>query len=225
MARLSLPLTLLPFFLAFAQPQARAQASSSAVPACPAGNLLAGKLPVAWQEIARDRALLTDETVANEGAAWDASLAALFETGASTLIALGYHDVKTRQWERRLLRLTMGAAGAVAVLVPVSFVTSGGLSICPQFLRNTAKHSETPLTNLIGLRTVLDFRPAETAGRMNTPSMVDQWSRWKQLAAELAAKFSATKLFHYQFQHAQRDGRAAHLDVACHLGCLRADCA
>jgi hypothetical protein len=141
------------------------------------------------------------------------------------LIALGYHYVKTRQLERRFVRLIMGAAVAVAVLVPVSFATSGGPSVYPEFLRNIAKHSETPLTNLIGLRTVVAFRPSETAGRLNTPSMVDQWSRWKQLAAEPAAKFSATKLFHYQFQHAQRDGRAAHLDVACHPGCFRADCA
>ena len=85
MSRLTLFLTLILVFLAFAQPKAHAGEDSSVVPACPAGNLLAGKLPVAWQEVARDRALLTDETVANEGAVWDAPLAALFETGASTV--------------------------------------------------------------------------------------------------------------------------------------------
>jgi hypothetical protein len=109
------------------------------------------------------------------------------------LIALGYHYVKTRQWDRRFLRLIMGAAVAVAVLVPVSFVTSGGPAIYPEFLRNTAKHSETPLTNLMGLRTVVNFRPAETAGRMNTPAMVDQWSRWKQ--ARLKAFHEALPLY------------------------------
>jgi hypothetical protein len=109
------------------------------------------------------------------------------------LIALGYHYVKARQWDRRLLRLIMGAAVAVAVLVPVSFVTSGGPSIYPEFLRNTAKHSETPLTNLMGLRTVVHFRPAETAGRLNTPAMVDQWSRWKQ--ARLKAFHEALPLY------------------------------
>ena len=84
MLRLPLPLTLLLVFSALVQPQAHAGENSSVVPACPAGNLLAGKLPIAWQEIARDRAMLTDETVAPEGAVWDAALAALFETGAST---------------------------------------------------------------------------------------------------------------------------------------------
>ena len=84
MSRIARSLTLLLIFAVFAQAQAHAQANSSVVPACPAGNLLAGKLPIAWQEIARDRAMLTDETVAPEGAVWHAALAALFETGAST---------------------------------------------------------------------------------------------------------------------------------------------
>jgi len=96
------------------------------------------------------------------------------------LIALGIHYFKTREWDRRFLRLFMGAAVAFAVLVPVSFATSGGPSIYPQFIRNTIKHSETPLTNYMGLRTVLNFRPAEAANRMNTPAMVDPWLRWKE---------------------------------------------
>jgi hypothetical protein len=96
------------------------------------------------------------------------------------LVALIVHYVKTRQWEQRFLRFFIGGALAFAVLVPVSFVTSGGPSIYPQFIRNTIKHSETPLTNNMGLRTVLNYRPAEAANRMSTPAMVDQWQRWKE---------------------------------------------
>ncbi|HEX7598672.1 MAG TPA: hypothetical protein VF518_10695, partial [Polyangia bacterium] len=103
------------------------------------------------------------------------------------LLALGIHYFKTRQLERTFTRLFIGAALAFAVLVPVSFVTSGGPSIYPQFIRNTIKHSETPLTNYMGLRTVLNFRPAEAANRMNTPAMVDPWLRWKE---------ARTKAFH-----------------------------
>ena len=101
--------------------------------------------------------------------------------------------MKTRQWDRRFLRLIMGAAVAVAVLVPVSFAVTGGPSIYPEFLRNTAKHSETPLTNHMGLRTVVDFRPAEAANRMNTPAMVDPWLRWKE--ARLKAFHEALPLY------------------------------
>jgi hypothetical protein len=32
----------------------------------------------------------------------------------------------------------------------------------------------------MGLRTVVHFRPAEAANRMNTPAMVDPWLRWKE---------------------------------------------
>ncbi len=103
------------------------------------------------------------------------------------LIALGLHYWKTRQWERRFLRLFQGGALAFVALTSLSFVTSGGPSIYPQFIRNTVKHSETPLTNYMGLRTVLNFRPAEAANRMNTPAMVDPWLRWKE---------ARTKAFH-----------------------------
>ena len=103
------------------------------------------------------------------------------------LIALGVHYYKTRQWDRRFLRLFQGGAVAFAILIPVSFVTSGGPSVYPEFIRNTIKHAETPLTNYMGLRTVLNFRPAEAANRMNTPAMVDPWLRWKE---------ARTKAFH-----------------------------
>ena len=62
MSRIACILLPLLVLSALARPQARAQENASPVPACPAGNLLAGKAPVAWQEIQRDRSLLTDET-------------------------------------------------------------------------------------------------------------------------------------------------------------------
>ena len=96
------------------------------------------------------------------------------------LIALGVQYGKTRTWDRRFVRLFAGAALAVALLVPVSFATSGGPAIYPEFIRNTAKHSGTPLTNHMGLRTVVAFRPTQTGDRMNAPTMTDSFLRWKQ---------------------------------------------
>jgi len=63
---------------------ARAQDSSPA-PACPEGNLLARKKPIAWQETRRDLALLTDEQITPEGSQWDAQPAVIFDTAASTV--------------------------------------------------------------------------------------------------------------------------------------------
>jgi hypothetical protein len=95
------------------------------------------------------------------------------------VLAFGYHYVKTRQLERRFLRFFMGAALAVAILVPVSVVTAGGMDAYPAFIRNTNKHKETPLTNYMGLRTVVNYRPSEVGRLMRNDSLVDPWSRWK----------------------------------------------
>jgi hypothetical protein len=109
------------------------------------------------------------------------------------LIALLVHYVKTREWDRRFVRLFLGAAVAFAVLIPVSFATSGGPTIYGPFIRNTIKHSETPLTNYMGLRTVIAFRPSQTADRMNAPGMTDPWLRWKE--ARLKAAHEAMPLY------------------------------
>ena len=95
------------------------------------------------------------------------------------LIAAVYHYVKHRELEKRFLRFFMGAAVAVAILVPVSVVTAGGPQAYPAFVRNTIKHSETPLTNYMGLRTVVNYRPSEVGRLMRNDQLVDPWSRWK----------------------------------------------
>jgi hypothetical protein len=95
------------------------------------------------------------------------------------LIAAVYHYVKHRELEKRFLRFFMGAAVAVAILVPLSVVTAGGPQAYPAFVRNTIKHSETPLTNYMGLRTVVNYRPSEVGRLMRNDQLVDPWSRWK----------------------------------------------
>lgn len=95
------------------------------------------------------------------------------------LLAFGYHFWKTRELEKRFLRFFMGAAVAVVVLVPISVVTAGGVDAYPAFVRNTIKHQATPLTNYMGLRTVVNYRPSEVGRLMRNDSLVDPWSRWK----------------------------------------------
>ena len=53
-------------------------------PTCPPGNLLAGKRPVAWQDIRGSIALPTDGKRAPEGAFWEGPAAAVLDTGAAT---------------------------------------------------------------------------------------------------------------------------------------------
>jgi hypothetical protein len=109
------------------------------------------------------------------------------------LIAAVYHYVKHRELERRFLRFFMGAAVAVAILVPVSVVTAGGPQAYPAFVRNTIKHSETPLTNYMGLRTVVNYRPSEVGRLMRNDQLVDPWIRWKD--ARLKSFREARPLF------------------------------
>ncbi|MCC6408779.1 MAG: hypothetical protein IT453_16575, partial [Planctomycetes bacterium] len=71
-----------------------------------------------------------------------------------------------------------GALLSAAVLVPISFVTSGGVSAWSQFATNSAKHQETPLTNYMGLRTVLTWRadsPARTEESRDDQTFWDAW--------------------------------------------------
>jgi hypothetical protein len=109
------------------------------------------------------------------------------------LIAAVYHYVKHKQLEKRFFRFFAGAAVATALLVPVSVVTAGGVQAYPAFIRNTIKHSETPLTNYMGLRTVVNYRPSEVGRLMRNDSLVDPWSRWKE--ARLKSFHEARPLF------------------------------
>jgi hypothetical protein len=82
--------------------------------------------------------------------------------------------------ERRYLAVFGGAALAVAVLMPISLVTSSGIDGYRAFYSNTAKHKETPLTNYMGLRTVIAFKPSETGRVLRSDRLEDPWGSWKQ---------------------------------------------
>jgi hypothetical protein len=81
--------------------------------------------------------------------------------------------------DRKYLRLFGGAALAVALLVPISLVTSNGIEGYKAFIFNTRKHKETPLTNYMGLKTVVIYTPAE-AGRNMRNDKADPWGDWKK---------------------------------------------
>ena len=96
------------------------------------------------------------------------------------VLAVGYHLVKHRQLERRFLRFFVGSALAVVVLLPVGAMSSGGVSAYPAFVTNTLKHQGTPLTNYMGLPTVVAYRPSEVARLLRNDQLFDSFSRWKE---------------------------------------------
>ena len=63
--------------------------------------------------------------------------------------------------DRRYLRFFAGLAIVFVTLVPISLVMSNGVASHVDFYKNSQKHNKTPLTNYMGLKTVLIYRPSE----------------------------------------------------------------
>jgi hypothetical protein len=82
--------------------------------------------------------------------------------------------------DRRYLSFFGGAALAVAVLVPISLVEVGGVEGYRAFARNTVKHAETPLTNYLGLRTVVAYKMSEAGRVLMDNRLDDPWGPWKR---------------------------------------------
>jgi hypothetical protein len=90
-------------------------------------------------------------------------------------------------WRQRTLRVpaelrrfALGGLAAVLLLVPLSTVMAGGWGAWPEFVANTRKHRDTPLTNYVGLKTVVSYEHG-TRGAVVVaqPLEEDAWSVWK----------------------------------------------
>ncbi|HZL16272.1 MAG TPA: hypothetical protein VFG23_00875 [Polyangia bacterium] len=81
--------------------------------------------------------------------------------------------------DRRFVSILGGAALAAALLVPISLVTSSGIAGYRAFIFNTNKHKETPLTNYMGLRTVVAYSPSEAGRVLKDDRLEDPWATWK----------------------------------------------
>ena len=77
-------------------------------------------------------------------------------------------------------RFVSGVLVAVAVLLPVSVVVAGSASAWAAFVSNSAKLAGTPLTNHMGLKTVVAFDPA-TRASVSAPLNLelDPFAVWK----------------------------------------------
>ncbi len=89
-----------------------------------------------------------------------------------------------RAWDKQFLRFVAGGLVGTAILVGLSFAFVGGPSTWVRFANNTAKHAATPLTNHMGLRTILSWRP-DTVGRvLKDETLIDAWATWKSTRLE-----------------------------------------
>jgi len=88
--------------------------------------------------------------------------------------------VRERRWDRVGARVALGAALATGILIPISTVVAGSAGAWPEFVRNTEKHASTPLTNYMGLRTILGFRWEERQRYTYNPNLGDPFHDFRE---------------------------------------------
>jgi hypothetical protein len=86
-------------------------------------------------------------------------------------------DVEFKKW-------VVGGVIASVILVGASFAAFGGASTWMKFRDNTVKHANTPLTNHMGLRTVLSWRPYDVGSKTFHGGVIDPWHKWKEMRVE-----------------------------------------
>ena len=110
------------------------------------------------------------------------ALLRLFPVGF--LVAIGLRLlwilVRERRIDRVGARIAVGAALATAILVPASSIVAGSAEAWPEFLRNTRKHASTPLTNYMGLRTIIGFRWEARQRYTYNPNLEDPFHDFRE---------------------------------------------
>ncbi|HWV38510.1 MAG TPA: hypothetical protein VN033_08525 [Vulgatibacter sp.] len=93
----------------------------------------------------------------------------------------GWRAFKDRVLSAEHRKVLVGAVVATSILVPGSMIVGqGGLELYSEFKANTEKHAHTPLTNHMGLRTVISWRPWDNAKNLKDTSLDDPFQVWKE---------------------------------------------
>ncbi|MBN1655217.1 MAG: hypothetical protein JXA30_15720 [Deltaproteobacteria bacterium] len=92
-----------------------------------------------------------------------------------------YQMVQARRFfiSKPQLRFAVGCILALLIFIPLSSWTMNGLDAWVEFAENSSKHLSTPLTNNMGLKTVLGYDFATRAIRMRDDKLEDPFGRWK----------------------------------------------
>ena len=114
------------------------------------------------------------------------ALSALLRVFPAAILATLGLRAAMGMWRRRRValtsadrRLALGAVLAVVTVVPLSFVTYGGVDPWFEFVDNSRLHLATPLKNNVGLPTLLAFDPASVDRRLKGGNEVKRYERWR----------------------------------------------
>ncbi|MGH7806224.1 MAG: hypothetical protein ACREQJ_17890, partial [Candidatus Binatia bacterium] len=111
---------------------------------------------------------------------------------AGPVLAFAWDVWRTRRLHPAFVRFFAGAAIGAVLLVALSLPIVG-VGAYREFVQNSVKHTATPLTNYMGLRTVVAYRPSEVGRYLRTDRDVDPWGKWK--SARLRAFDRAKPVF------------------------------
>jgi len=82
-------------------------------------------------------------------------------------------------------RMVVGGILATVILGGMSLKLFGGLETWQRFAQNTAKHAATPLTNSMGLKTVMSSLPWTSGQHLRDSKVLDAWKPWKDKRIEV----------------------------------------
>jgi hypothetical protein len=100
-----------------------------------------------------------------------------------TLAGIEYLRVH-KKLDPGFVKFVAGGALGCALLFPLSLQLGGGLETWTKFAMNTSKHANTPLTNHMGLRTVVSYRPDTRGTWLRDGAAIDPWQKWKDTRVE-----------------------------------------
>ena len=96
--------------------------------------------------------------------------------------------------ERRLvisryhLRFALGALVAGSVLLGASSARFGSIDVWQEFAQDSSLHVQTPLTNYVGLPTLLSYEDATNMRRTTAPELGDPYQVWKKARRDTLAE-------------------------------------
>jgi hypothetical protein len=100
------------------------------------------------------------------------------------LLAAVEYFRRNKRLDPQFTKWVTGGVLATLLLIGASMASFGGAQTWLKFKDNTLKHANTPLTNHMGLRTVLSWRPGDVGSKSFHGGVIDPWYRWKELRTE-----------------------------------------
>lgn len=98
---------------------------------------------------------------------------------AGVAVAAFEYFRRNKKLDPRFTKYVVAGAITSVLLVGASF-RFGGVEVWQRFAQNTIKHSNTPLTNHMGLRTILSWDPNSIGMKTVRPGGIDSWWLWKK---------------------------------------------